>query len=211
MKLSAKWVRSTVVGLSLLPVIALAAPPQSTLPPGVYVGEKTLKDATAGKYELDETHASVIARVSHIGYSYSIFRFDKPEGTLSWDPAKPEAAKLTASVDVASIVTPVPNFAEELRGKGYLNTAAFPKATFISTAFRKTDATHGKVDGQFILLGKTQPVTFDVELVGAGKGFGKPRLGFTASAWIKPADYGLPAVFADPIQIVIDAEFVKAD
>ena len=59
-------------------------------------------------------------------------------------------------------------------------------------------------------MGKTQPVTFDVELGGAGKGFeGKPRIGVHAVATLNPQDYGLPPFFTDPIQIQIDTEFEK--
>ena len=65
------------------------------------------------------------------------------------------------------------------------------------------------MDGQFTLMGKTRPMTFQVELIGSGKGFGSPRLGVEARGKIDPRDYGLPAVMADPIEIVIDAEFEK--
>lgn len=209
MTLFANLVRSALVGLALVPAAALAATPQSLLPPGVYVAERDLSLATAGRYEADGSHTAVLARVSHIGYSYSVFRFGKAEAVLTWDPAKPEASALTASVETASIETPVEGFARELAGAGFLNAAAHPKATFVSTAFHRTDATHGKVEGRFTLLGKTAPVVFDVELVGVGKGFGSPRLGVTARGWINPQDYGLPPVFADPIEIVIDAEFAR--
>ena len=37
------------------------------------------------------------------------------------------------------------------------------KSTFTSTAFRQMSTRRGKVDGQFTLMGKTKPVTFDVE------------------------------------------------
>jgi polyisoprenoid-binding protein YceI len=187
-------------------ILAQAAPAQ--LPPGVFAGEKDSAAATAGKYDLDASHTAVIAKVSHIGYSLSVFRFDKVSGTLTWDAAKPEASALSIEVATASIATPVPGFAAELGGKGFLNPQAYPTATFVSTAFHKVDATHGKVDGQFTLLGKTKPLTFNVELLGAGKGFmGKPRLGVEATANINPADFGLPAMFAAPIILVIDAEF----
>lgn len=211
MTLTATIVRSAVIGLALIPTSLPAATPQDLLPPGVYVAGRDLALATAGRYEADVAHTSVIARVSHIGYSYSVFRFGQASATLTWDPASPESSKLTASVDTASIETPVEGFARELAGEKFLNSAAHPKATFVSTAFRRVDATHGKVEGDFTLLGKTRRVTFDVALVGAGKGFGaSPRLGVEARAWVNPQDYGLPAVFADPIEIVIDAEFAKA-
>jgi polyisoprenoid-binding protein YceI len=114
-------------------------------------------------------------------------------------------------VPTSSITSNVKGFAEELAGEKFLMSAAFPEATFVSTAFRQTDATHGKVEGEFTLMGKTRPVIFDVELVGAGKGFGdRPRIGVTARAWIKPTDYGFIPLFADPIEIVVDTEFERA-
>lgn len=208
---TANLFRAALIGLALLPTSLSAATPQERLPPGVYVGGKDLSLTTAGRYEGDVQHTAVLARVQHVGYSYSVFRFDKVDASLIWDPANPEASKLTASVETASIATPVEGFAKELAGAGYLNAAAHPKATFVSTSFRRIDASHGKVEGEFTLLGKTKPVTFDVELVGAGKGFGGlPRIGATAKAWINPQDYGLPAFFVDPIEIVIDVEFAKA-
>jgi hypothetical protein len=35
-------------------------------------------------------------------------------------------------------------------------------------------------------------------------------MGVHAEGWINPHDYGLPAMFAAPIQLTIDVEFVKA-
>ena len=191
------------------PAAAPAAP--MALPPGVFAAERDIALATAGKYALDESHTAVIVRVSHLGYSHSVFRFDRAKGTLAWDdPIAIEKSKIEASVETASITTNVKGFAEELVGDKFLNAKAFPQATFVSTAFKPTDKMRGKVEGQFTLMGKTKPVTFDVSLVGAGKGFGgKPRIGVTAVATINPQDYGLSPFFTDPIQIVIDTEFEK--
>jgi polyisoprenoid-binding protein YceI len=113
-------------------------------------------------------------------------------------------------VKVESITSNVKDFASLLAGDQFLNAPRFSEATFVSTAFRQTDATSGKVDGLLTLMGKAAPVTFDVTLVGAGKGFGgSPRIGVVARAWIKPADFGMPAMFAEPIEIVVDAEFAR--
>jgi polyisoprenoid-binding protein YceI len=194
------------IGLALL----TTRPAMAQLPPGVYAGGHNVKLAVAGDYALDPSHTAVLAEVSHIGYSLSVFRFDKAEGSLTWDPTHPEASKLSVSVDTASIDTPVPDFAKELAGAPYLDAAAFPKATFVSTAFHQTDASHGRVDGVFTLKGKTVPLTFDVELLGAGKGFmGHPRIGIEARSRIKVAEFGLSPLLGDTIQLVIDAEFAK--
>ena len=195
------------VGSGDVAVAKEACPPG--LPPQVFCGTDDISAITAGTYKLDESHAAVLARVSHIGYSRSVFRFDAVGGQLTWDPADLSKAKLTATVQTGSIISNVPRFATELVGDKYLNAKAFPEATFVSTAFRRKDATHGKVDGQFTLMGKTKPVTFDVALGGAGKGFGRPRLGVSVTGTIIPQDYGMPPFFVVPIDLVIDVEFEK--
>ena len=196
-------------------MLALAAGPvaaqSSDLPPGVFMGGKELADARAGTYTIDPDHNAVFARVQHIGYSWSVFRFDTASGTLGWDPAAPEKSTLSVAVRVESITSNVKGFASELAGEQYLKAAKFPDATFVSTAFRRGDAMHGKVDGQLTLMGITKPVTFDVELVGAGKGWAdKPRLGVHAVAAINPQDFGFPALFGKAIEIVVDTEFESA-
>ena len=174
------------------------------------MGEADYKQAPAGAYTLDPDHASVIARVSHLSYSWSIFRFDRVSGTLKWDPVNPANSSITAKVETASITSNVKGFAQELSGDKFLKSAAFPEATFVSTAFRQMSTRRGKVDGQLTLMGKTKPVTFDVELVGAGKGFAdRPRLGVSARGNINPVDFGLPPLLGDAIEIVLDVEFQK--
>ena len=148
--------------------------------------------------------------MSHLGYSYSIFRFDRLSATLGWDPANTAGGSLSATVETASITSNVKGFGEQLAGDEFLKSKAFPQATFVSTAFRQTSERRGKVDGQLSLMGKTRPVTFDVELVGAGKGFaGQPRMGMTARTSINPVDFGLPPLLGDAIEIVVDGEFQR--
>jgi polyisoprenoid-binding protein YceI len=180
------------------------------LPPGVYCGAPDPAGAPGGTYNIDPNHAAIVAKVSHIGYSYSVFRFGKVTGSLVWDPANMGNSRLTAAVDTASIATPVPGFPAELSGPQYLKSAAFPQASFVSTGFHRLDATHGKVDGQFTFLGVTRPMTFDVTLIGAGKGFGAPRMGVEAVATLDPKAYGMSPFFVAPIELIIDAEFAKA-
>jgi polyisoprenoid-binding protein YceI len=202
-------VRALILAAALLlPGAALATCPTG-LPPGVFCGEPDPAAAPAGTYVVDPNHTAVVARVPHLGYSRSVFRFDKTRGTLTWDPASAKASNLTAEVDTGSIATPVAGFPAELSGPGYLKVAAFPHANFVSTAFRRVDKLHGDVDGQFTLMGVTHPMTFHVTLIGAGKGFGKPRLGIEAVSSLDPQLFGMGPFFQDPIQLVIDAEFVR--
>ena len=190
--------------------LAQAACPENRLP-GIDCGAPDSAAAPAGVYAIDPRHTAVIAKVSHLEYSRSVFRFGGVSGSLTWNPAAPDASTLKASVDTGSIAHPLAGFPEELQGDHYLNSKTFPQATFVSTAFHRRDATHGTVSGDFTLLGVTHPQTFEVELIGAGKSFGGPRIGIEAHTMIDPKAYGMPPspFFAGPIDLSIDGEFVR--
>jgi polyisoprenoid-binding protein YceI len=209
LKIVGIMIRIALPGLALAAMAGVAAA-QSDLPPGVFMGGRELADARAGTYAIDPDHSAVLARVQHIGYSWSVFRFDRVSGTLGWDPAAPEKSTLSVAVAVESITSNVKGFASELAGDNYLKAARYPEATFVSTAFRRSDATHGLVDGRLTLMGIARPATFEVELIGAGKGWADmPRLGVHAIARIVPTEFGLPALFGKTIEIVVDTEFQR--
>ena len=169
------------------------------------------KAAVAGKYVVDAKHTGLVARVPHLGFSYSVFRFQTVAGTLAWDPANPAADKLDVSVDPKSITTaPVEGFSDELAGEKFLNAVKFPAITFTSTAFHPTSATHGTVEGDLTLLGVTKHIVFNVDLVGDGKGLRGPVIGVTARTLIEPKDFGLPAFIVAPIELIVDSEFDAA-
>jgi polyisoprenoid-binding protein YceI len=197
--------RLSVIALGGLSALAIAA---TAFAQGMPHPSQDYKAAPAGTYNVDPRHAGIVARVPHMGFSYSIFRFTTVNGKLTWDPANPGADKLDVTVDPKSIVTAaVPGFSDELAGEKFLNAAKFPTATFVSKAFHAESATHGKVEGDLTLMGVTKPAVFDVDLVGAGKGFRGPVIGVTARTMIDPKAYGLPALIVAPIELVIDTEF----
>lgn len=209
MKLAATFLGLAIAGAIVCGSHASNAPPAPMVIPH---GTNDVTKAVAGEYKLDPSHVGMIVRVSHLGFSVSVFRFDKVAATLQWNPAAIAKSQLTANVQTSSIATNVPGFAAKLAGHEYLDAADFPEAKFVSTAFRQSDATHGKVDGNFTLKGKTVPQTFDVTLVGAGPGFaGGPTMGHVigihAEGNIDPTKFDMGPFFKDPIQLVIDAEF----
>ena len=199
-----------LLGAAFAATSAFAA---DTLPPNFKLphGQHDVRKAVAGTYTVDPAHTAVVARVSHLGFSMSVFRFEKMDAMLRWDPAHIDKSQLTANVETASIATPVPGFADDL-AKNYLHAGEFPKATFVSTAFKAQNNRQGKVEGKLTLMGKTVNATFDVSLIGAGPGFAAgPKMGHVigvhAVTTVNPKAIGLPAVFADPIELDIDSEF----
>ena len=197
---------------------ALLAAPMTALSAAPAAPSKDPKAAASGLYTLDSRHTGVVARVPHAGgFSYSVFRFDKATGSLNWDSAAPANSKLTFVVDPKSITSNVSGFGDELGGAGFLNVAKFPEAKFVSTSAKITGAGKGTVTGDFTLMGVTKPVTFEVELIGAGmESAGGPpvaTVGFTAKGKIKRSDFGFTALvgpIGDEVDLTIDCEFHKA-
>ena len=174
---------------------------------------QNVADLASGRYVLDPHHSSVVARVLHMGVSLYTLRFDTVNATLTYDAAHPEAARLEASVDPASLDVGAEysrDFAEQ-----FLSASKFPKATFVATQIQPGPEGQGSMTGDLTLMGVTKPVTFAVTFVGTGHEpvplpFGQSAAGFTAVGKIKRSDFGstyLNNLIGDEVTLEIDAEF----
>lgn len=168
--------------------------------------------APAGTYRLDKRHVGVIVSVTHNGgFSYSIFRMNDVQGSLIWDPAKPEASQLTATIAANSLATNVPGFADQLTGPLYLDSAKFPTITFTSTSIRRTGPTTGLITGDLTMHGVTQPVTLDTTMIGAGQAMLGKTIGFQAKAHVSRIAFGVGQPntrdIGDDLEIAINLEF----
>ena len=109
-----------------LAALALAACAPATPPSAQRV---ISSDAPAGVYTLDPAHADLSFRVNHIGMSMYAARFTRWDATLQFDPANPEAMRVTATIDVGSLTLPAPpaGFTEEMLGPQWFDAARFPQ------------------------------------------------------------------------------------
>jgi polyisoprenoid-binding protein YceI len=176
-------------------------------------------DVPAGTYKLDPTHASLTWKVLHMGLANYTARFAKLDATLVFDPAKPEAAKLTASVDPTSIKTDYPNAAkvdfdkELVEGSKFFNANVAKTITFTSTAVKMTGAKTADVTGDLTFLGVTKPVTLKATFNGGLKEHPfakKPAIGFSGTATIKRSEFGMShliPIVADDVNLLLEAEF----
>jgi polyisoprenoid-binding protein YceI len=91
-------------------------------------------------------------------------QFKKFDGTVAFDPAKPEATKAEFEVDLGSIDLGNPEGETEARRKLWLNIDAFPKAKFVANAVRKTAANKYEASGALTIKGITQNVVAPLTL-----------------------------------------------
>lgn len=207
---SALLTRSVLVGLF---VLFCGIAPAWSQPPSL-PGTKDFSKITSGEYTLDKSHANVVFKINHLGFSNYIGRFNHFDAKLNFDAAAPEKSKLDVTIDVNSIDTNHEKLETDLKTEKFFNTAKFPTATFKSTTVTRS-GDKGTVIGDFTMMGVTKPVTLNVAFHGAGVGpFSKKEtLGFHATTTIKRSDWGLNALvpmISDEVQLEIEVEFNSA-
>lgn len=150
--------------------------------------------ARAADYEIDTKggHASIGFRVSHLGFSWLVGRFDTFSGRFSYDEKNPSSAKVTVEIETSSINSNHAERDKHLRATDFLDTTKFPKATFVSKSLTPTTTGKAEIVGDLTLRGVTKPITINAEYVGGGRDpWGGNRLGFTGKAKLVLADFGI--------------------
>jgi len=120
-------------------------------------------------------------------------KFKKFSSQLNFDPAKPTAAKATFDVELASVDTGAPEGDQEVAGKPWFNTKAFPTARFVSGSVKALGGNKYEVAGKLTIKGQTQDVIVPATFTAQGNtgifdgGFTIRRADFTIGegAWAK--------------------------
>ena len=85
-------------------------------------------------------------------------KFKKFSAQLSFDPAKLPTAKANLEVDLNSIDAGSSEADEEVVGKQWFNTKAFPTARFESSSFKALGGNRYEVTGKLTIKSKTQTI-----------------------------------------------------
>jgi len=146
-------------------------------------------------------------------------QFNSFKASMQTTGDDPATAKITVSIDAASIDTRVAKRDEHLKSADFFEVAKFPTITFVSKKVEKT-ATGLKVTGDLTMRDVTKEVVLEVsDLVGPIKDpYGNGRVGAHATTTIDRKDFGLKynaametggLVVANEVTLVLDVEFVK--
>ncbi len=119
--------------------------------------------AHAERFEFDSRRTEV-RFVYKMAYSTQRGRFTKVTGSLDYDDATPEKAKISASISTASLTTGEALVDNELKGAAFFNVAASPTIAFKSLTVKSRSATVADVSGEITVNGITKPVTLKVSL-----------------------------------------------
>ena len=114
--------------------------------------------AHAASYAIDPAHTYVTFEIGHFGTSTNRGRFDKKEGSITFDRAG-KSGKVDITVNTTSINTGFAAFDKHLQSADLFSAEKHPTMTFAADKFSFSGDKVTEVAGTLTLLGKTQPLT----------------------------------------------------
>ena len=166
----------------------------------------------AETYTIDPVHSYVGFTIRHLVSNFSS-SFTKVSGSVSYDPAAPEASKVEATIAIDSVATSNEKRDNHIKSPDFFDAAKFPTATFKSKSWKKTGENTFDVTGDLTIKDVTKEVVLKTTLVGSGPGMGGATLtGWEAKTSLKKSEFGLagPAmlskVLGDDVAINISVE-----
>ncbi len=168
----------------------------AALAAGVFLATPAASFA-ADTYKIDKDHAWVNFAINHAGWSTAMGKFRAVSGDIVFDKADVAKSSVKVEIDSTSIDTNFADRDKDLNSPDFLNSAEFPKITFVSTAVEKTGEKTGKITGNLTIIGVTKPVTLDVVWnAEQARSWDASAIisGFSATGIVKPADYGMAKV-----------------
>jgi polyisoprenoid-binding protein YceI len=146
---------------------------------------------SAATYTLDPTHSFINFKISHLGYSWLLGRFNSISGEMTFDPNNLHASGVAVLIDTTSYDSNHSERNIHIKGKDYLDVKKFPEAKFTSTAY-SGDAQSGTLTGSLTLHGVTKEIQFNIKKIGEGDDpWGGYRAGFEGTVTILRTDYGM--------------------
>jgi len=193
---------------------------------GILMAFTTVKERTetgsrvpTATWTLDKAHTNVKFSVSHLVISDVEGQFKSFDGTM--ESSKPDFsdAKVTFTIEVASINTDNEKRDNHLKSDDFLNAEKYPQMKFVSTSVTPEGDNKFKLAGDLTIRNITKPVVFDVKYGGTVTAMGGTHAGFKATTKINRFDYDLKwsmatesggLVAGKDVDITINVDFKKS-
>jgi polyisoprenoid-binding protein YceI len=173
---------------------------------------------SSNHWTADPAHSALAFRVRHLGITWVNGTFGQWNAELNYDPAKPEAASVTARIQTASVTTGNDRRDNDLK-QNYLVVDSFPEMKFVSKRVERVAGAPERlrITGDLTIRGVTREVALDAEIGGVAATPMGRRTAFSATTAIKRQDFGITRnpflegtqMVGDEVRITIDIEAVE--
>lgn len=168
--------------------------------------------SAADVWTIDSTHSSVGFNVRHF-FNKVPGTFDEFNGTITFDPAKPETGSAEATIKVSSVDTRSKKRDGHLQTEDFFLTEKFPTITFKSKAWKKTGDNTFDVTGDLTIKDVTKEIVLKTTLLGVGPGRpGKTVSGWEATAILDRRDFGITygqGMVGNDVEVVLNIQASK--
>lgn len=170
------------------------------------------------QWQIDMAHSHIGFCIRHMKISRVHGRFREGSGSVDFDSAALNGAKLHVEIATGSLDTGIEQRDKHLRSKDLFNTEEHPTMTFASQTVEGT-FDDLKVVGQLTLLGVTQEVALQGSLSGpVTDPWGGERMGVTLAGRLNREDFGFSwnqmlgsgdLMLDSKVDLTIDAQVVR--
>jgi len=179
------------------------------------------------RWTFEPGHTAAEFRVRHMMVTWVRGHFKDIHGTLEFDPSKPQASSVEATIDASGLWSGEPARDAHLKSADFLDVEHHPTIRFVGRGVELVGDHDARLTGDLTIRGVTRPVTLDVQYLGewptpwwedgVDKG-PKVRAGFVAKTRINRHDFGVRwnsaldrggVVVGDDVHITVDAEAVR--
>jgi len=167
-----------------------------------------------GNYELDPRHSFVHFKVSHLGLSTYVGRFNTFDAQMDFNPDELTATRLEGTVEMNSVDTGDEEVDELLKEEAWFDTTRFPQAAFATDTVAAIDNGGLSIDGSLTLRGVTLPITLEGRFNGGADNLlsGRYTIGFSATGTFSRSAFGMDSfagLIGDEVGLEVFAEFLK--
>jgi polyisoprenoid-binding protein YceI len=162
------------------------------------------------RWNIDPSHSTAEFTVRHLMITNVKGRFGTLSGVVNYDPEKPAATTIEATIDATSIDTRDEKRDAHLKSADFFDVEKHPKLTFKSKKVTKTDDGFSAV-GDLTMRGVTKEITLEIEgpTETSKDPWGNTRIGASAHAKVNRKDWNLNWNVALEAGGVLVAETVK--
>lgn len=137
-------------------------------------------------WTIDGARSDVRFTVTKLGFEDVTGIFHESEGTIQYDPDRPERSRIEWRIKVASVTTEATNRDKTLQAPEYFDAARHPYLTFTSQSVRGLPGGRLEVSGQLTMRGVTRPLITTVNVMPRG-----PSPAFETAFEVNRYDFGI--------------------
>ena len=160
-------------------LVAFTAAAPSARSTDVSVAERT-------SWTIDGARSDVRFTVTKLGFEDVTGIFHESEGTIQYEPDRPERSRIEWRIKVASVTTEATNRDKTLQAPEYFDAARHPYLSFVSQSVRGLSGGRLEVLGHLTMRGVTRPLVTTVNVVNRG-----PTPAFETAFEVNRYDFGI--------------------